>query len=115
MKIKSLLVFSSLLAGRPWGSLRSPFQTSKLGFASLLVFSSLDVADTGAELEKNKEQKKGSRSSPFFFCGLADFKATAFLDEAVELSDIILFKRILYLGILLLSCAFADMTGVLAF
>ena len=49
--------------------------------------------------------------SPFFVCGLTDFKATAVLDEAVELSDIILFKRVLYLRILLLSCAFADVAS----
>lgn len=49
--------------------------------------------------------------SPFFVCGLTDFKATAVLDEAVELSDIILMKRIVSATVLLLSCAFADVAS----
>jgi len=64
------------------------------------------------ELDKNEAQKKGQQMlSPFFFCGLTDFKATAVLDEAVELSDIILMKRIVSATVLLLSCAFADVAS----
>ena len=63
-------------------------------------------------VEKNEAQKKGQQMlSPFFFCGLTDFKATAVLDEAVELSDIILMKRIVSATVLLLSCAFADVAS----
>jgi len=81
MKIKSLLVFSSLLAGRPWGSLRSPLprQASKndenegrSAIFACLSFLAWDELPGGAG--KNEEQKKGSRSSPFFLCGLVDFK-----------------------------------------
>jgi hypothetical protein len=70
-----LLVFSSLLAVRPWGSLRSPLprQASKNDenegrSAIFACLSFLAWLVPGDELEKNEAQKKGQHLlSPSFY------------------------------------------------
>jgi len=75
MKIKSLLVFSSLLAGRPWGSLRSPLprQASKNdeneGRSAIFACLSFLAWDEPrqAGMEKMKNKKREAVAPPSFY------------------------------------------------
>jgi len=81
-ELKACLFFLAYLRDGPGaGSLRSPLprQASKndenegrSAIFACLSFLAWDELPGGAG--KNEEQKKGSRSSPFFLCGLVDFK-----------------------------------------